>query len=66
MFDKKTGVIKRFRADTDDPGALSHNGIRQIVEDSQHNIWVCTMMGLNLFDSLSNSFKVYKSFPIMI
>jgi signal transduction histidine kinase/ligand-binding sensor domain-containing protein/CheY-like chemotaxis protein len=63
LFDKKIGVIKRFRADPGIPGALSNNGVRQIIEDSQRNIWVCTWAGLNLYDSLSSSFKVYKKFP---
>ena len=63
LFDKRKGVIKRFRVDPEKSGALSSNGVWQFIEDSQQNMWVCTRDGLNLYNSITDSFKVYKNFP---
>jgi signal transduction histidine kinase/ligand-binding sensor domain-containing protein len=59
LFDKKKGVVKRFKSDRDDPDAISNNSSWFIYEDSEENIWICTSNGLNLFQSRTNSFKVF-------
>lgn len=63
VFNEKDGVIKRFRADQGIPNSLSSNRVWLISEDLEKNIWVCTSTGLNLYDSINNTFKVYANFP---
>ena len=63
VFNKKNGVFKRFRGDPDNPNSLSNNTVRFIYEDPERNIWVCTNKGINLYDSINNTFKVYSNFP---
>jgi signal transduction histidine kinase/ligand-binding sensor domain-containing protein len=62
LFDKKTGVINRFRNEPGNPKAISNNFSWLMFEDSEKNMWLCTTNGLNLYESKTNSFKVY-SFP---
>ncbi len=62
VLDPKKGVIKRFVADSDNPRALSNDYIWFIHEDLQHNIFVCTNFGINIYDSISNSFSVCNNF----
>lgn len=59
VFDTKTGVIKRFRSNTDTPGSLSGNNCWFYFEDQNKKIWICTQNGLDLYDSLTNTFKVF-------
>jgi signal transduction histidine kinase len=66
VFDKKRGVIKRFIPDSENPKALSDAKVWYIYEDGNRNIWLCTNQGLNLYDSINNSFIVYKHFPSKI
>jgi len=63
VFDKDKGVVKRFSADPNDPRSLSDNYIWLIYEDHQNNIWLCKPDGINLYDSTTNSFTVFNSFP---
>jgi Signal transduction histidine kinase len=63
VFNKENGVIKRFRADPDNPNSLSNNTVRFIYEDPERNVWICTNNGINLYDSINNTFKVYANFP---
>lgn len=63
IFNKKKGVVKRFRADQADPQSLSNNKCWLIYEDQQQNIWISSSNGLNLYDSTTNSFTVYKNLP---
>jgi ligand-binding sensor domain-containing protein/signal transduction histidine kinase len=63
IFNKKKGVVKRFKANQDNPHSLSTNNCLLIHEDQQRNIWICSHDGLNLYDSITNSFTVYKNFP---
>ncbi len=63
LFNKTEGVFKSFRADPGTPGSLSHDLVWSIHQDDQRNIWVCTGNGINLYDSLTESFKVYNNFP---
>jgi len=63
LFNPKKGVIKHFRADPNNPHALSDNTIWYVYEDPQQNMWICGPHGLNLFNSVTNSFTVYNDFP---
>ncbi|PKP34175.1 MAG: hypothetical protein CVU00_07970 [Bacteroidetes bacterium HGW-Bacteroidetes-17] len=42
---------------------LSRNNITSIYEDTQHNIWIGTDKGLNLYDKASNRFTSYETIP---
>jgi signal transduction histidine kinase/ligand-binding sensor domain-containing protein len=58
LFEINKGVIKRFRPDPDTPGSVSGNNSWFFYEDKQNKMWICTQNGLDLFDSLTNTFKV--------
>ena len=59
LFDKKKGVTRRIRANPDNPGSISGKNSWFFFEDYEKNMWICTQNGLDLYDSLTNSFKVY-------
>ncbi len=63
LFDKNKGVIKRFTPDQNDAKSLSSIKVWYIFEDTDRNIWLCTDNGLNLYNSIDNSFIVYKHLP---
>jgi signal transduction histidine kinase/ligand-binding sensor domain-containing protein len=63
LLDKKKGVIERFRADTENPEAISSNQCWFYNADNENNMWIGTSNGLNLYNSKTNSFKVFK-FPV--
>ncbi|MEN9444642.1 MAG: hypothetical protein RIS47_1532, partial [Bacteroidota bacterium] len=46
-----------YETNPDDPNSLSHNYISSIVEDKNHNIWVGTFRGLNLYNPTKNNFS---------
>ena len=63
LFDVKKGeVVSRYRSDPDNPRSLSGNNSWFFYEDNEKKMWVCTQNGLDLFESSTNSFKVFK-FP---
>ena len=59
LFEIGKGVTRRFRPDPDKPNSLSANNSWFFFEDSEKKMWICTQNGLDLFDSITNSFKVY-------
>jgi signal transduction histidine kinase/ligand-binding sensor domain-containing protein len=59
LFNKEKGVIRRFRPDSAKPGALSGINSWFFYEDNENKMWICTVNGLDLYDSLTNSFKVF-------
>jgi len=63
LLDPDKGIIKRFRPNPALKGSLSHRYVNFMYEDRHLNMWLCTNDGLDLFDSVTNSFKVYKGFP---
>jgi signal transduction histidine kinase/ligand-binding sensor domain-containing protein len=63
IFDKDKGVVKRFTADPNVSNSLSSNNTRYIYEDEQHNIYICTDRGINLYDTISDSFITFDMFP---
>jgi signal transduction histidine kinase/ligand-binding sensor domain-containing protein len=63
LFDvKKKEVFRRFRPDPDRPGSISGNNSWFFFEDNEQKMWICTQNGLDLYDRISDSFKVLK-FP---
>jgi ligand-binding sensor domain-containing protein len=63
LFDiKKDEVVSRFRPNPDNPHSISGNNSWFFYEDNEKKMWVCTQNGLDLFESSTNSFKVFK-FP---
>jgi signal transduction histidine kinase len=58
LFDIKKGVIKRFRYNPEIQGTLSGNNCWFFFEDKEKKMWICTQNGLDLYDSLTDSFKV--------
>ena len=58
LFDTKKGVFKRFRPNPDTPGSLSGSNSRFFFEDNEKMMWICTQNGLDLYDSLTDTFKV--------
>jgi two-component system sensor histidine kinase ChiS len=58
LFDVKNGVTKRFRHHPEIPGSISGNNCWFFFEDQKKKMWICTQNGLDLYDSLTNSFKV--------
>jgi signal transduction histidine kinase/ligand-binding sensor domain-containing protein len=59
LFDTKKGVIKRFRPNPNIPGSISATNCWFYFEDPEKNMWICTQNGLSLYNSLTNSFKVF-------
>ena len=59
LFDTKKGVIKRFRPNSNIPGSISATNCWFYFEDPEKNMWICTQNGLSLYNSLTNSFKVF-------
>jgi len=62
LLDKNKGVIRRLRPDKNDPKSISSPISWLFYEDTEKNMWVCTENGLDLYDSITSSFKVY-NFP---
>ncbi len=61
LLDTKKGVIKRFRPGPAQTGQLSSNNVWFFFKDNTR-MWICTQIGLNLYDSQTNSFKLI-NFP---
>ena len=59
LFDIGKGVTKRFRYNPDIPGSISGSNSWFYFEDKEKRMWICTQNGLDLYDSLTNSFKVF-------
>jgi signal transduction histidine kinase/ligand-binding sensor domain-containing protein len=59
LFDLKKGVTQRFRSDSKKPGSISGSNCWFYFEDNENKMWICTQYGLNLFNPLSNTFKVF-------
>lgn len=55
-------VQSRWFKMSEDVNYISHNHIRDVLEDSGNHIWVATDYGLNRYDKLSNRFTRYSIF----
>ncbi len=58
LFEIGKGVTRRFRPDANKPGSISGNNSWFFFEDLEKKMWICTQNGLDLFDNLTNTFKV--------
>ncbi|MFH0842155.1 MAG: two-component regulator propeller domain-containing protein [Bacteroidota bacterium] len=59
LFDITKGVTRRFRYNPESSGSISSNNCWFFFEDAEKNMWICTQNGLNLYDSITNSFNIY-------
>jgi signal transduction histidine kinase/ligand-binding sensor domain-containing protein len=59
IFEIGKGVTRRFRPDPAVPGSLSGNNNWFFFEDPEKKMWICTQNGLDLYDSATNSFKIF-------
>jgi signal transduction histidine kinase/ligand-binding sensor domain-containing protein len=59
LFDKEKGVIRRFRPNSEKLNSISGVNCWYFFEDTEKKMWICTVNGLDLYDSQTNSFKVF-------
>lgn len=62
LFDCKKGVTKRYRHNPEKKGSVSGNNCWFFFEDKENNIWICTQNGLDLYNRMTDSFKIF-TFP---
>ncbi len=62
-LDRKSGKFMRYVFEPDNNRSISDDLISAIYEDKNRNIWIGTEGGLDLFDSVSNSFTRFNSKP---
>ncbi len=53
--------LEKYDPDPDLPGSILSNGINSLIEDSLHNIWVGTSLGLSRYDIMADTFKNFKT-----
>ena len=58
-FDYKTRGVKQFISNNSDPESISSNNVKTVLADSQGNIWVGTVSGLNKKNKGSDRFIRY-------
>ncbi|MBL6447186.1 helix-turn-helix domain-containing protein [Fulvivirga sp. 29W222] len=58
-YDEKSGTFISFESEIYNPGTLSNHYVTSITEDADKNLWVGTIMGLNLYDRKRNKFQRY-------
>lgn len=58
IFNKKTRTFTGFVHEAG-KNSISDNRINYIHQDTHHNFWICTMSGLNYFDTRKREFKHY-------
>jgi len=57
IYDKKTGKVKVYRHDPDNPNSLSNNNIFCIYEDREGIVWIGTTKGVNIYNEKSDTFE---------
>lgn len=61
-FDRNSGALRNYRADRNNPGALSRNQVRKMVEDSEGNIWAGTFgSGIDVLDPRTEKITHFKA-----
>ena len=59
MYERKTGIIHRFKQEVYNTNSLSFNYINKVYEDASGLIWICTGGGgLDLINPLAANFKI--------
>lgn len=61
-YDPSTGVFTHY-SNSKSPGSISDDRIRVIFETSEHEMWVGTFNGLNLWDKKTKKFKRFMNDP---
>ena len=56
VLDTKTGKFRLHKYARDDEQSLDQNSIYTIYKDRDHNIWVATMQGINLYNRIKDNF----------
>jgi signal transduction histidine kinase/ligand-binding sensor domain-containing protein len=59
LFDLKKGVFRRFRTGANQYKSISGDNSWFFFEDHDNKMWICTQNGLDLYDSLTSTFRVY-------
>lgn len=59
-FDRTTKTFSYHSFRKANPTSISNNFVHTILEDSDHNLWVATLDGLDLFDKKSRTFTRFK------
>ena len=57
----RTGDIKSYRHDPDNPSSLSHDVVESLFVDRRGTLWVGTYDALNRFDPETERFQAYRS-----
>lgn len=60
VVDMKTRKLRRYTADSGNPGSLPGNRVRIIRTDTFNNIWVGTSKGLSRFDVRNGKFTTFR------
>lgn len=61
QFDKKKGVLQRFKHNPDNEQGISSNNIRAITSDDKGNLWIGTEnQGIVFFNPSTQTFKSYQ------
>jgi len=62
-FDPSDGRVVRYRHDPATPSSLSHDRVRDVLEDQGGRLWVATDGGLDLLDRSGAGFTHYRHDP---
>src|SRR5258706_2913728 len=57
----RTGEIKSYRHDPDNPSSLSHDVVESVIIDRRGTLWVGAYDALNRFDPKTQQFQAYRS-----
>ena len=60
-MDPRTGEIKSYRHDPDNPSSLSHDVVESVFVDRRGTLWVGAYDALNRFDPKTQQFQAYRS-----
>jgi ligand-binding sensor domain-containing protein len=52
--------VLKYRFDEKQIGTISSNNVRCIFEDREKKLWIGTADGLNLYDPMKGSFKIFQ------
>ena len=63
-FHFATEKFTHYINDPDNPKSISHDRVNVIYRDNENVIWIGTHNGLNMFDPLTGTFRVYKQDPL--
>lgn len=58
-MDRRTGQFKTFKHESANPTSLSNDYVASICEDKEGFLWIGTAYGLNKFDPIKETFRVF-------